>query len=115
MKAAIVLAFCTASFAILLSVAALMRPAVTPGKSVTEAAVAYIQDVADQNSLKVDREKIVAYRVDGTDAVVRVRVTYRPYFQIAKNRRLYGPTNVVTLVVKLHRGDWTAGSLTAAP
>ena len=110
-KIAVVLAVAACALGII----NLTRPTGTPAKSVTQAAVAYIQDVADQNSLKVDREKIVAYRVTGTDAVVRVQVTYRPFFQVAKNRRLYGPTNVVTLVVKLHRGDWTAGSLTAAP
>lgn len=96
-------------------VVALTRTTATPGKTVTQAAEAYIQDVAAQNSLRIENEKVLAYRVNGTDAVVRVLVRFQPFFQVAPGRRLYGPTTVVTLVVKLHRGDWNAGSLTAAP
>lgn len=109
------LAVALALIACALGIINLTRSTSTPGKTVVQAAETYVQDVASQNSLRIQDEKVLAYRVDGTDAVVRVRVRFQPYFQIGPGRRLYGPTNVVTLVVKLHRGDWNAGSLTAAP
>ena len=104
-----------ALIAIALGIVSVTRPQPSQGKDVVQAAEAYIQDVASQNSLRIENEKVIAYRTTGDDAVVRVLVRYQPYFQITKNRRLYGPTSVVTLIVKLHKGLWTAGSLTAAP
>ena len=113
-KAGVVLAACLAGLAVLLSVISLTRPQPSQGNNVVQAAEQYVTDYALQNGAQVDNEKVIAYRVNGNDAVVRVAITFRPFFQVAPGRRLYGPTSHVTLVVKLHKSSWTPGYLVVA-
>lgn len=99
-----------ALIAIALGVLALTRPQPSQGKSLSQAAESYIKDLATQNSLRIDKEQVVAVRENGDDAVVLVKVTYTPYFQPGPGApKLYGPQQTVTLTVHLHKSSWNAG------
>lgn len=85
------------------------RPQPSTGEGVVDAAKQYVQDIAKQNSLKVDGIKIVAVRETGNEAVVRLIVRYHPYLQITPTQTVKGPETTVTLGVHLHRSSWNAG------
>lgn len=104
------LALVAALTAFAVSAVAITLPQPSQGKSLTQAAETYIKDLGTQNSLRIDKEQIVAVRQNGDDAVVLVKVTYTPYFQPGPGApKLYGPRQTVTLTVHLHKSDWNAG------
>lgn len=80
------------------------------GAGLEQAAKQYVQDIAKQNSLKIDRQKVLAVRQDGDEGVVREEVTYHQYFQVAPGTKpIKGPEATITLAIHLHRSDWNAG------
>ena len=105
------LATCLSVIALGVALIGLTLPqAPSQGQNVVQAAETYIKDLATQNSLRIDKEQVVAVRENGDDAVVLVKVTYTPYFQPGPGApRLYGPQQTVTLTVHLHKSSWNAG------
>ena len=103
LAAALALAAC------IISLLAFTKPAPSSGASLVDAAKQYLQDIAKQNSLKIDGLKVVAVRQTGDEGIVRMVVTYHPYLQITKTQTIKGPETTITLAVHLHRSYWNAG------
>lgn len=98
-----------AAAALLVSILAYTKPAPSNGAGLVQAAKQYLQDIAKQNSLKIDGMKVIAVRETGDEGIVRVEVTYHPYLQLSKTQTLKGPEATITLAVHLHRSNWNAG------